>query len=331
MLVAAPQSWAALHDDWAALARRVAAPAGVFVEPDFPQAWAHVFGGGEALEPHAVRDATGALVGVLPLAFRDGTASFIGHPDVCDYMDLLAAPEAAAPVVELLFPLLEERGCHAADLRGLAEGSPTLALLPAAARRHGWDLQSEREAVCPIVPLPARWDQYLDGLKGKNRHEIRRKLRNLADGGARVALESVSEPEALNAALPTLLAMMRDSRRDKAEFLDDRREAFFRELVRRGGLRGVARLYFLTIDDGKRVAAMLTFETADEVMAYNSGYDPAYRELAVGLASKVHLIRNSIERGVRRLNFLRGGEEYKLQLGGVPSPVTRLLLTRGEA
>ena len=328
-LVAAPESWAGLHDDWATLAGRHGHPAGVFVEPDFPEAWAAVFGEGDE-QPHTVRDAAGVLLGVLPLSFRGSTATFIGNADVCDYMDVLADPDASGAVFDVLFALLEARDCQAADLRGLAEGSPTLEALPAAAQRHGWMVRNDQEAVCPIVALPARWEDYLDGLKGKNRHEVRRKLRNLADGGARVALESESEPEALTAALPTLLTMMRESRRDKAEFLDDRREAFFQELIRRFGLRDVARLHFLTVD-AKRVAAMLIFDNGNQVMAYNSGYDPAYRDLSVGLASKVHLIRHSIEHGAQRLNFLRGDEEYKFQLGGVPSPVTRLRLTRGES
>ncbi|MCY3886299.1 MAG: GNAT family N-acetyltransferase [Chloroflexi bacterium] len=329
-LVAAPESWAGLRDDWAALVRQLDPPAGVFADPDFPAAWAHVFAADEQLEPYAVRDATGTLVGVLPVRFRDGVATFIGDPEICDYMDMVAAPGAGPAVADALLALLDERGCGAAEIRGLAEGSPTLEALPAAARRQEWTVRSAQEAVCPVVTLPARWESYLDGLKGKNRHEVRRKLRHLADGGARVALEAEAAPQGMGDALESLFTMMRDSRRDKAEFLDDRRAAFFRELVRRFGPRGLARLYFLLVD-GRRVAAMLTFETPDEVMAYNSGYDPAYRDLAVGLASKVYLIRHSIERGARRFNFLRGNEEYKMQLGGVPSPVTRLHLERGGA
>lgn len=327
-LVAAPESWAELRDDWAALVRRLDPPAGIFADPDFPASWAQVFAGDEQLDPYAVRDATGTLVGVLPVYFRDGVATFIGDPDICDYMDIVVAPEAGPAVADALFKLFEERDCRVAEICGLAEGSSTLEALPAAAGRHGWIVRSAQEAVCPVVTLPARWEDYLDGLRGKNRHEVRRKLRNLADGGARVTLEAESEPQSMDAALETLFTMMRDSRRDKAEFLDDRRAAFFRELVRRFGPRGIARFYFLAVD-GRRVAAMLTFETPDEVMAYNSGYDPAYRDLAVGLASKVYLIRHAIERGARRFNFLRGDEEYKMQLGGVPSPVTRFHLERG--
>ncbi len=329
-LVVAPESWTGLRDDWAALVQQLDPPAGIFADPDFPAAWAHVFAEDEQLEPYAVRDATGTLVGVLPVRFRDGVATFIGDPEICDYMDIVAASEAGNAVADALVTLFEERDCRAADLCGLAEGSPTLDALPAVARRRGWTVRSTQEAVCPVVTLPARWEDYLDGLKGKNRHEVRRKLRHLADGGARVALEAESEPQSMDAALESLFTMMRDSRRDKAEFLDGRRAAFFRELVRRFGPRGIVRFYFLTVD-GRRVTALLTFETTDEVMAYNSGYDPAYRDLAVGLASKIYLIRHLIERGARRFNFLRGSEEYKMQLGGVPSPVTRFRLERGGA
>ena len=234
-LVAAPESWAGLRDDWVVLVRQLAPPAGIFADPDFPAAWAQVFAADEQLEPYAVRDATGTLVGVLPVRFRDGVATFIGDPEICDYMDIVAAPGAGHAVADALITLLEERDCGAAEIRGLAEGSPTLEALPAAARRHGWTVRSAQEAVCPVITLPARWESYLDGLKGKNRHEVRRKLRHLADGGARVALEAAAAPQGMDDALESLFAMMRDSRRDKAEFLDDRRAAFFRELVRRFG------------------------------------------------------------------------------------------------
>jgi len=86
-------------------------------------------------------------------------------------------------------------------------------------------------------------------------------------------------------------------------------------------------MYFLLLD-GKRVATVLCFLCQGQLMLYNSGYDPDFRALSVGIASKVFCMREAIESGLEAVNFLRGDEEYKFQLGAKASPVTRLVLTR---
>ena len=56
---------------------------------------------------------------------------------------------------------------------------------------------------------------------------------------------------------------------------------------------------------------------------YNSGYDPRYGELSVGLLCKVLSIKNSIESGRKRYDFLKGAEPYKYHLGGKEVPLSR--------
>ena len=123
---------------------------------------------------------------------------------------------------------------------------------------------------------------------------------------------------------------MAGSRADKAGFLTPRMADFFRRLAAAMAPAGLLRLYFFHVD-GKRVAAVLCFLADGELQMYNSGYDPDFRELSVGLASKVFVVRDAIERGLARVNFLRGEEPYKFQLGAKPTPVTRLVLQRAAA
>jgi CelD/BcsL family acetyltransferase involved in cellulose biosynthesis len=61
---------------------------------------------------------------------------------------------------------------------------------------------------------------------------------------------------------------------------------------------------------------------------YNSGYDPQFSSYAVGLMSKALLIRDAIESGRSCVDFLRGDESYKYDLGGKDQQVYRLVLTR---
>ena len=322
-----PESWESLCGPWGALVEQVQPAGGVFLTPEFQSAWWSVFGDPAALALHSVRTPDGDLVGVLPLQRRDSARTFIGDPDLCDYADLIALPSAARAVLEAFLIHGEASGVSRLDLWGLPESSSTLALLPELARARGWTLEANQEAVCPTVALPDHWDHYLDGLKGKYRHEVRRKLRHLADGGARVEFTVIEEPEQIAAHLDDLFDLMRASRADKADFLTDQREEFFRALVRNLAPRRWTYLYLMHLD-GVRVAALLGFNHGTTLLLYNSGYDPAYRDRAVGLASKVFCVRDSIQRGKRHLNFLRGEEDYKYQLGGVPSPVMHFRLTR---
>jgi CelD/BcsL family acetyltransferase involved in cellulose biosynthesis len=69
------------------------------------------------------------------------------------------------------------------------------------------------------------------------------------------------------------------------------------------------------------VAAVLCFDNGSTVYLYNSGYDLRFSALSVGLLSKVLSIKDSIERGRRKYDFLKGDEKYKQYLGGRPLPL----------
>lgn len=318
--------WQALTASWTALLREAQPPAGPFASPQFQSAWWDIFGADFELDIQAVRD-DGELIGVLPLKRSDGCVSFIGDGDVCDYMDMLAAPGRSPEVAAAFLDHLEASNAARAELSGIPADSDTLACVALVARERGWNVQEEDEAVCPIVPLSSDWDSYLGGLKKKHRHEIRRKMRNLLDGGATVDSEVIESPQELIECLPSFLQLMTDSRGDKAHFLTEQMAAFFHTLVDRLAPQRLLRLYFLRVD-GKRVAAVLTFLQEGTLLAYNSGYDPEYRSLSVGIASKIFMIRDAIDRGLSSVNFLRGDEEYKYQLGGQASSVKRLIISR---
>jgi CelD/BcsL family acetyltransferase involved in cellulose biosynthesis len=170
--------------------------------------------------------------------------------------------------------------------------------------------------------LPSGFETYIAGLPKHDRHELRRKLRHLEAAGD-VRFGSVTEPEVVTAGMERFLELMRVSRDDKDAFLTPAMEAFFRDLAASMAAAGMARLSSLSLD-GKTVAMLLSFEDEEAVYLYNSGFDPAESHLAVGLLSKAYAIRDAIARGKQRFDFLRGEEEYKRHLGGIPREVVRI-------
>ena len=123
--------------------------------------------------------------------------------------------------------------------------------------------------------------------------------------------------------------MMSGSRGDKAAFLTQPMERFFLALGETMAAHGWLRLHRLSIS-GEAAALILCWETQNQLMLYNSGFDARFRDLNVGLASKVICLRDAAQRGLPRVNFLRGDEPYKFELGGQPRPVQRLQLRRAD-
>jgi CelD/BcsL family acetyltransferase involved in cellulose biosynthesis len=61
---------------------------------------------------------------------------------------------------------------------------------------------------------------------------------------------------------------------------------------------------------------------------YNSGYDPQYASLSVGLLSKALCLRDAIESGRRCFDLLRGNEPYKYDLGAKDQTIYRCVIRR---
>lgn len=313
-----------LEPEWRALLPRTSANR-VFVSPTWLRVWWQEFGAGRELLLLSVRR-QGELVGVAPL-MRDGDRiCFAGDTEICDYMDLVAAADDAEAVLSAVLRSLGEEPWRDLVLWAVPEGSPTLNALKAAAPALGLRVDIEREDVCPHLDLPATWDNYLAGLGKKDRHELRRKLRKLSQGGE-VRLEAIAHPADVEAALDDFLRLYRQSRADKAAFMTEEMERFFRVIVAALAAEAHVELLFLTLS-GVRVAAVLCFCDRDECLLYNSGYDPDYAYLSVGLLSKALALRKAIEEGKRRFDFLRGPEPYKYDLGATDRPVYRCTVRR---
>ncbi len=113
------------------------------------------------------------------------------------------------------------------------------------------------------------------------------------------------------------LVLFRQNREDKAAFMSAPMEAYFRLLAEY--VPGM-RIGFLDVD-GSPAAGVLCCDHGGTRFLYNSGYDNHRGQLSVGILCKIFSIRESIARGLKRYDFLKGNEVYKRQLGGRPVPI----------
>jgi CelD/BcsL family acetyltransferase involved in cellulose biosynthesis len=199
-----------------------------------------------------------------------------------------------------------------------------LSSLAGFAEEKGHTVEKMREDISFEMDLPSTFDAYLESLTTKQRHEVRRKLRRLTEEGNITYRFIDKEPE-LSAALEMFFRMFVESRQDKAAFLTENMKAYFKALVSAMAQKGLLRLGVLELDN-KPVAEIMCFEYNSCIYLYNSGYDPQYVGLSAGLLSKVLAIKDSIDKDIKKFDFLKGPEPYKAHLGGKEVPLFRCLI-----
>jgi CelD/BcsL family acetyltransferase involved in cellulose biosynthesis len=285
----------------------------IFVLPPWLEVWWHEFGFEAELYLCAVRQG-GTIIGIAPLQIRRAEASFIGSADVCDYLDFVIVPGREIDFFNILLNDLKRRGISQLDLRLLRPNSAVLSHLIDIARDLKYEVSCKAEDISLELDLPPTWQQYLEALNQKQRHEVRRKLRRLWEAGD-VNYRIIEDGESASEFIAIFLRLFRESRQDKAIFLTARMESFFTSLAKVMARAGLLRLGILELN-ALPVAAVMCFDYNNTVFLYNNGYDPKYSFLSVGLIAKVLSIKDSVERGRGKFDLLKGAEEYKHRLGG---------------
>jgi CelD/BcsL family acetyltransferase involved in cellulose biosynthesis len=349
----------ALRDEWNPLLQRSATNT-LFLTWEWQRAWWEAFGAGKNLFLVAMRDEGGALVGIAPLFHQQSlvdptapmpaisverpsaaaggelqrTAHLVGGTEVSDYLDIIAPVESNQEVCAALLAALETRFLQEygflwrmLDVRCLPSTSPTVANVAQQAQARGWQVQQAREDVCPVLTLPATWEEYLaNTLNKKQRHELRRKMRR-AEESAHVDWRWVTADD-FETGLGTFFQLHKASHPDKDAFMDEQMQGFFRAVTRAALDQGSLRLSVLRFN-GQPVASYLCFDYGRDRLVYNSGFDlSAYADLGPGIVSVGYLIQDAIARGLKRFDFLQGNERYKYEFGAVDTEVLRLLVRR---
>jgi CelD/BcsL family acetyltransferase involved in cellulose biosynthesis len=321
-----------LAGEWNDLLHRSAADT-VFLTLEFQRVWWRYLGEGD-LRIVTFRD-DGVLVGIAPLflnADADGqrVLTTVGGVEVADYLDLIVAWGREQEVYAALLDYLarpEASDWDVLDLCNIQQDSSTLAMLPALAEARGWSVAVTREDVCPVAQLPGSWDEYLQMLGKKDRHELRRKLRR-AEAQGNLHWYIVGPRHDLANEVEDFLDLMAASTPDKEAFLTPQTRSFFRELAHVMYDAGWLQLAFLEVG-GQKAAAYFNFVYNNRVLVYNSGLDwQSFPHLSTGIILAAYCIRHAIEQGREAFDFMQGDERYKYQLGGQDTEVRRLTIRK---
>mgnify|MGYP000125133391 CR=1 FL=1 len=323
----------ALAGEWNGLLHRSSADT-IFLTHEFQRTWWRCLGTGDLLIL-VLRNDKGEPVGIVPLYAThtprgERALAIVGCTEVADYLDFIIARGWEEAVYRALIECLADdlwSEWDLLDLCNIHQDSPTLVLLPTLAQERGWITSITRDDVCPIVKLPATWEDYLEQLDKKDRHELRRKLRR-AEAMAGLRWYIVGAEHNLDEEVEDFLALMAASTPDKKAFLTPQMRDFFRQLARVTCDAGWLQLMFLAVGE-RKAAAYMNFVYRKRVMVYNSGLDwQSFPQLGAGIVLIAYAIRHAIEQGYELFDFMQGDERYKYQFGGQDVEVRRLIVRR---
>jgi len=269
-------------------------------------------------------------IALFPLCLRGNSLQFLGDQDVSDYLDALIVPECVDAAFEGFRQFLEHcTGWEKLELVSIPQDSLIFHGIKIIVEREKLSYTQTQQDVCPIIELPATWDGYLSAVGKKQRHEIKRKWLRLEEQGKvtfRVVTDIYDDPTALD----TFFTLHRQSSVEKNTFWTPEHLNYFTQLSAAASAGGWLRLYFLDFN-GVSVAAMYCFNYGEELLIYNSGFNAiAFVDKSIGSVITAFTIKNAIEQGKKRYDFLRGGEAYKMRYLAVAHPVFNILVEKGQ-
>lgn len=252
------------------------------------------------------------LIGIAPLSIIDnhieflGTTPVLGEELVTDYGDIIALKGREKEVWKGLIDRIKnnELRIKKIELNFIREDSPSYNIL------KDFKGKCEEIEVSPYLDLPKSWDEYLLNLNRHDRHELRRKIKKSESEGAfKICYDG--DPHDIS----EFFRLMALSNEQKRNFLSDQMKSFFQDIFDTFYPSKMLQLCFMKIE-GINIASALVFLHKNQLLLYNSGFDPSYSRLSPGLILKAYLIKYAIEHKMTGFDFLRGGERYKYNLGG---------------
>jgi CelD/BcsL family acetyltransferase involved in cellulose biosynthesis len=319
-----------LQPEWNELLRRSASDR-IFSTWEWQSTWWDAYHPGK-LWVIVCRDEGDRLLGIAPWFVeyhpeQGRVVRSIGCIEVTDYLDLIIDKDHVDTVLNCfaVFLVSHRSDFDVIDLCNLPETSPIYTRFPAVLSQYQFDVKVSEQEVCPVIVLPTTWDNYLDSLDKKQRHEIRRKIRRVEGAVENVGWYIVGASHDLNREIERFLSLMAASHSQKAVFLQDSQNVdFFKKMVPIVYQNGWLQMSFITIG-GQASAAYLNFVYGNQVLVYNSGLLPdQYGHLSPGIVLLAYNIQHAIEAGYSVFDFLRGNEVYKYRMGAEDTKVYML-------
>ncbi len=322
---------AALRAEWTGLLERIPDDS-PFLTYEWLTTWWDAFAADATMHLVVVHRA-GRLVAIAPFLYR--TERVAGHSrrvlglwsnDNTDRTGLLVDVDAPIAVRAIVDHIVERApSWDVAELVPLERSVPTTSALLDLLHQRGLTHGVTDNLQSPHLEMPGGWDDLVDTLGASFRKSLRRKTR-AGDLAGRLSFEIIRDPSGIDTAF--------DIARDSWQYENgtsiastDALRSFYSGLARVAHDRGWLQFAFMRLDD-EPVA--FEFNLVYHGTAYNLklGYRKSHAGLSPGILLKQHVLRELIDAGIRRYDFLGGDEPYKLHWTSHIRPHCRVTVYR---
>jgi CelD/BcsL family acetyltransferase involved in cellulose biosynthesis len=311
-----------LAGEWDALVAIMQRPSPFLCHGWLLEWWRH-YGCGAKLQVHVARRER-RLVGALPMVVNRHcgvrVASYIGGTSA-PLADLLVADADPGAVADALLQSSAAAGNNLLDVFG----PPAESRLLQALEPYGvWQIEVVES---PVLDLDGGWEEtYRQRTNAKKRNLHARRRRQLERLGQLEVSVARSERE-LKRGLEEAFALHRlrwHGRPDHSDFGTSEGMRFHRDAMHALLDLDAPRIVTLRLD-GRPIAFHYYLLLFDRMYVHRLGFDPHYARYSPGLINTLDAIAAAAQEGARRVEFLGGGERYKLELADGVQPMHRLI------
>ena len=259
-----------------------------------------------------------------PLMKNNGEVSFISSKDLCDYNNILISAPDISIIQSLIKQIFKDSDTNKIFLESIPGDSQLFDYFKNL--RNEFKIEIMDEDVSPFLVLPNSWEEYLSSLRKKHRHELRRKIRRLEEN-VKFTSGDIYDPGEIYNNLDEFIYLHKISSKEKENFMNENREKFFKELILNLSKENKIIYSYLQVEN-KTVSSSISFYLSDTRYLYNSGFDPKYNYLSVGLLNHAFAIQRSIAKRFKIFDFMRGNERYKYELGGIDKLIYSITISK---
>jgi len=329
----------ALHDEWNKLVDESECQS-IFLTWEWLYTWWQHFHAEKKLWIVEVRDETDRLVGLGPFYIQKNrlhirSVRFLGNDQMtaADLLDVIVHPDHSEVIRRAIFLMLQHyrSSWDIIILSEIDEHSPTVAEAESIARRFKYFECTNPKETCPVIHLPADYEQFIGNLGSRSRRNIRnfRKRLIMEQGVNYDKLNGTHPVQSAVAALHTL-HLRRHEQIFKYSALQHQQFRDF-QLDATRQLNLMNRVTFHALHQKENTLAMcccLTYK--NQLFFYQGGFESNLvpKNISIMLVLLDFCIQDAIAQGIYKIHLLRGESNFKNQFTATHARTVSIVLGR---